>query len=150
VVIPFRAARDDGRRVRNLAAAVNALSDQSFPRQRYRIVVAEGDAVPRWRHLFDPACDAYVFVPCPGRFSKSWTVNAGVALGAGAAGLICVLDGDILVDSDFIGRGSPALKGRAPQRTCHFVTCCSSTSGRAFARSAPAASKAGHGLTTAG
>ncbi|MEU2180873.1 glycosyltransferase [Streptomyces thermolilacinus] len=104
VVIPFRAADDATGRVRNLAAVLNALADQSHPRQRYRVVVVESDERPRWREVFTDACDAYVFAPDPGRFNKSWTVNVGVVHGARPTELVCVLDGDILVDRDFIAR----------------------------------------------
>ncbi|GGZ06885.1 glycosyltransferase [Streptomyces nitrosporeus] len=104
VVIPFRAPDDATGRVRNLAAVLNALADQSHPRERYRVVVVESDSRPRWRDLFSDACDAYVFAPDHGRFNKSWTVNVGVVHGARPAELLCVLDGDILVDRDFVGR----------------------------------------------
>ncbi|MFL3866945.1 hypothetical protein LT966_10035 [Streptomyces griseobrunneus] len=104
VVIPFRAPDDATGRVRNLAAVLNALADQSHPRDRYRVVVVESDSRSRWRDLFADACDAYVFAPDPGRFNKSWTVNVGVVHGARPAELVCVLDGDILVDRDFVAR----------------------------------------------
>ncbi|MEU2572904.1 glycosyltransferase [Streptomyces anulatus] len=104
VVIPFRAPDDATGRVRNLAAVLNALADQSHPRERYRVVVVESDSRPRWRELFADACDAYVFAPDQGRFNKSWTVNVGVVHGARPAELVCVLDGDILVDRDFVAR----------------------------------------------
>ncbi|WP_329158214.1 galactosyltransferase-related protein [Streptomyces anulatus] len=104
VVIPFRAPDDATGRVRNLAAVLNALADQSHPRDRYRVVVVESDSRPRWRELFADACDAYVFAPDQGRFNKSWTVNVGVVHGARPAELVCVLDGDILVDRDFVAR----------------------------------------------
>ncbi|MFD3971821.1 glycosyltransferase [Streptomyces cyaneofuscatus] len=104
VVIPFRASDDATGRVRNLAAVLNALADQSHPRERYRVVVVESDSRPRWRELFADACDSYVFAPDHGRFNKSWTVNVGVVHGARPAELVCVLDGDILVDRDFIAR----------------------------------------------
>ncbi|MFH9294108.1 glycosyltransferase [Streptomyces sp. NPDC017520] len=104
VVIPFRAPDDATGRVHNLAAVLNALADQSHPRDRYRVIVVESDSRPRWRDLFADACDAYVFAPDHGRFNKSWTVNVGVVHGARPAELLCVLDGDILVDRDFVGR----------------------------------------------
>ncbi|MFE0701459.1 glycosyltransferase [Streptomyces sp. NPDC058872] len=104
IVIPFRAPDDATGRVRNLAAVLNALADQSHPRDRYRVVVVESDELPRWREVFADACDTYVFAPDPGRFNKSWTVNVGVVHGARPAELVCVLDGDILVDRDFVSR----------------------------------------------
>lgn len=104
VVIPFRAAQNARDRVRNLAAVLNALADQSHPRDRYRVIVVESDAQAQWRELFADACDQYVFAPSPGPFNKSWAVNVGVVHGASPAELICVLDGDILVDHHFIER----------------------------------------------
>ncbi|MBB1242901.1 glycosyltransferase family 2 protein [Streptomyces durbertensis] len=118
VVIPFRAPDDVTGRVRNLAAVLNALADQSHPRDRYRVVVVESDARPRWRELFADACDSYVFAPDPGRFNKSWTVNVGVVHGARPAELVCVLDGDILVDRDFVARAVERF--RQPGTQAHW------------------------------
>lgn len=118
VVIPFRASDDATGRVRNLAAVLNALADQSHPRERYRVVVVESDSVPRWRRLVADACDAYVFAPDHGRFNKSWTVNVGVVHGARPAELVCVLDGDILVDRDFVARAVERF--RRPGTQAHW------------------------------
>ncbi|MFJ6623235.1 glycosyltransferase [Kitasatospora sp. NPDC091335] len=118
VVIPFRAPDDSTGRVRNLAAVLNALSDQSHPRERYRVVVVENDERPRWRDLFTDACDTYLFAPDSGRFNKSWTVNVGVVHGARPAELVCVLDGDILVDRDFVARAVERF--REPGTQAHW------------------------------
>jgi GT2 family glycosyltransferase len=104
VVIPFHAADDTTGRLRNLAATLNALNDQSHPRDRYRVVVVETDTEPRWRDHVADACDVYVFGRNPGRFNKSWAVNVGVVHGARPADAVCVLDADILVDHDFVER----------------------------------------------
>ncbi len=140
VVIPFRAPDDATGRVRNLAAVLNALADQSHPRDRYRVVVVESDSRSRWRDLFADACDAYVFAPDPGRFNKSWTVNVGVVHGARPAELVCVLDGDILVDRDFVARAVERFARPGPRPTGRSRTCSSSTPPPAPGPSAPAAS----------
>jgi hypothetical protein len=104
IVIPFRAPSHAAERARNIAAVLNGIAHQSYPRDRYRVVVVESDEQPRWKSLLEGACDRYVFAPCAGPFNKSWTVNAGVVHGALEAEIICILDGDILVDHDFIER----------------------------------------------
>ncbi|RAJ38353.1 galactosyltransferase-like protein [Kitasatospora sp. SolWspMP-SS2h] len=118
VVIPFRAPDGATGRTRNLAAVLGALADQSHPRERYRVVVVETDRRPRWRRLFADACDSYVFAPDDGRFNKSWTVNVGVVHGARPAELVCVLDGDILVDRDFVARAVERF--RQPGTQAHW------------------------------
>ncbi|MEU2118016.1 galactosyltransferase-related protein [Streptomyces sp. NPDC016459] len=118
VVIPFRAPDGATGRVRNLAAVLNALADQSHPRERYRVVVVESDERPHWDRMFTDACDSYVFAPDPGRFNKSWTVNVGVVHGARPAELVCVLDGDILVDRDFVARAVERF--RQPGTQAHW------------------------------
>ena len=104
VVIPFRATLQGQDRVVNLAAVLNALSHQTYPREKYRIIVVESDSEPRWQQLFSRYCDRYLFAPCSGPFNKSWTVNVGVVHGARPTELVCIIDGDILVDHDFISR----------------------------------------------
>lgn len=104
IVIPFRATPDSQDRVVNLAAVLNALSHQTHPREKYRIIVVESDGEPRWREQFARYCDRYLFAPCPGLFNKSWTVNVGVVHGARPSELVCIMDGDMLVDHDFISR----------------------------------------------
>jgi hypothetical protein len=126
VVIPFRAEDDSCGRARNLAACLAALSDQAYLRSRYRIVVAESDDQPRWRDSFVGFVDGYVFARNSGPFNKSWTVNCGVAHGGGPDSLVCILDADILVDSDFISRnvsrfGDDTLQGHWPHRTMLFA-----------------------------
>ena len=118
VVIPFRAPDGATGRTRNLAAVLGALADQSHPRERYRVVVVEADERPHWQRLFADACDSYVFAPDDGRFNKSWTVNVGVVHGARPAELICVLDGDILVDRDFVARAVDRF--REPGTQAHW------------------------------
>lgn len=118
VVIPFRDSAPHGVRIRNLAAVLASLSDQSHPRDRYRIVVVESDAERRWQHLIESACDQYLFARNPGLFNKSWAVNAGVVHAAQPTDAICVLDGDVLVDRDFIERA--VRRFRLPGAPVHW------------------------------
>ncbi|MFC8849480.1 MULTISPECIES: glycosyltransferase [unclassified Micromonospora] len=133
VIIPFRAADDTTGRVRNLAATLNALHDQTHPRHRYRVVVVETDSRPRWRDLLAEACDVYVFARDPGRFNKSWAVNCGVVHGARPADAVCVLDADILVDRDFVARAVnrfqvPGTQAHWPFEDMLFLDAASSLS----------------------
>lgn len=104
VVIPFRADPHDPRRLRNLAAVLRSLNDQTRARNTYRIVVVETDGSPRGQELIEPWCDRYIFAMKEGRFNKAWAVNIGVTHDRPAAGVVCLLDADILVDRDFIER----------------------------------------------
>jgi hypothetical protein len=121
VVIPFRDRDAGGERLRNLLACLHALADQSVPRSRYRLVVVESDAAPRWRDLIEPLVDRYLFAYNPGRFNKPWAVNAGVVHASGRPQAICVLDADVLADRDFVGRNArrfaaPGTMGHRPYR----------------------------------
>lgn len=106
IVIPFRDADTGGRRLRNLIACLLSLRDQSFPRERYRVTVVETDEVPRWREQVTRFADHYLFARKRGAFNKSWAVNAGVTNSPGQAEVVCVLDGDVLADRDFIARNA--------------------------------------------
>lgn len=132
VVVPFRASDPHDGRARNLAACVAGLADQDLPRDRYRIVVVESDTEPRWRSTLEPHVDRYVFAFNPGPFNKSWTVNCGVVHGGGPDELVCVLDGDVLPDADFLSRGAgrfaqdPTLQVHWPYRDIIFADPASS------------------------
>jgi hypothetical protein len=104
VIIPFRDRDSAGTRALNLAACLHALNDQSYPRDRYRIVVVETDDAPRWRDVLGAACDAYIFCRNPRLFNKAWAVNVGVVHGGRPTKVVCVLDADILVDHSFVER----------------------------------------------
>ncbi len=105
IVIPFRDRSEGGsERLRNLLACLKALGDQSLDRGAYRIVVIETDSEPRWREVIEPLCDDYLFACKPGPFNKSWAVNAATVHTRGGGDLVCVLDGDVLVDRDFVRR----------------------------------------------
>lgn len=130
IIIPFRAAAGDGR-ARNLAACLAALDDQSVPRRDYRVVVVESDSRPRWREVFEPLADTYLFARNPGRFNKSWAVNCGAVHGGAPDDLVCVLDADMLVGADFIARAVAAfdddtLQGHWPFRDVVFADADSS------------------------
>ncbi|WP_326770467.1 glycosyltransferase (plasmid) [Streptomyces sp. NBC_01591] len=110
VVIPFRDRDTDGTRLRNLLACLLSLGDQSFPRERFRVVVVESDDRPRWREVIEPYVDQYLFAPKPDTFNKSWAVNAGVVHTGGEAEAICILDADVLTDRDFVARNVARLR----------------------------------------
>jgi GT2 family glycosyltransferase len=126
IVIPFREADQSTMRGRNLAACLSALNDQTHPRERYRVVVVESDREARWRDRFASACDEYLFAHNPGLFNKSWAVNVGVVHAATPANLLCLLDGDILVDRGFVARNVarfqvPGTQGHWPFRDVLFL-----------------------------
>jgi hypothetical protein len=132
VVIPFRSAdRRDGR-ARNLAACLAALHDQDLPRDRYRIVVVESDAEPRWASLFEAHVDRYVFAYNPGPFNKAWAVNCGVVHAGGPDEFVCILDGDVLPSAGFLTGGlarfadDDTLQGHWPYRDIVFCDARSS------------------------
>lgn len=121
IVVPFRDRDTGGARLRNLLACLHALRDQSFPRDRYQVTVVESDDHPRHREAILPLADHYVFAPKAGAFNKSWTVNAGVMHTPGRNEVLCILDGDVLADRDFVARNaerftSPGVGGHLPYR----------------------------------
>jgi hypothetical protein len=121
IVVPFRDRDTGGARLRNLLACLLALRDQSFPRHGYQVTVVESDDHPRHREAILPLADNYVFAPKAGPFNKSWTVNAGVVHTTGRNEVLCILDGDVLADRDFIARNaerfqSPGVGGHLPYR----------------------------------
>jgi hypothetical protein len=132
VVIPFRASDPHDGRARNLAACLAGLADQDLPRDQYRTVVVESDAEPRWQSALEPHVDCYLFAFNPGPFNKAWAVNCGVVHGGGPDELVCVLDGDVLPDADFLSRGAgrfeqdPTLQVHWPYRDIIFADPASS------------------------
>ncbi|MGW0781251.1 glycosyltransferase [Streptomyces sp. NPDC002913] len=106
VVIPFRDRDTGGLRLRNLMACLLSLADQSYPRDRYQIVVVETDDKPRWREVLEPHVDHHIFAPKSSSFNKSWAVNVGVLNAPGRAEAICILDADVLADREFVARNA--------------------------------------------
>lgn len=126
VVVPFRDRSSGGQRARNTLACLRSLRDQSVPAGEMHIVVVESDDRPRWRDRFEPVADQYLFAPSSRPFNKSWVVNVGVGMARRAADLVCVLDGDILVDRDFILRNverfdRPAAGAHLPFRDMLYL-----------------------------
>lgn len=103
VVIPFSDPHGAGR-LRNLLACLLALRDQTLPARHYRITVVELDAFPRWRSAIEPLVDDYLHIHGAGPFNKSWALNVGVRATLGRARTLCLLDADILTDSEFLER----------------------------------------------
>lgn len=121
IVVPFRDRDTGGARLRNLLACLLALRDQSFPRDKYQVTVVESDDHPRHREAILPFADNYVFAPKAGPFNKSWTVNVGVVHTTGRNEVLCILDGDVLADRDFVARNAerfqePGVGGHLPYR----------------------------------
>lgn len=115
VVVPVRARPEDTGRLRNTVAALTAANRQTLDRSRYVLVAVEQDTEPRCRALIEDLVDEYLFAPNPGAFNKSWALNIGVAAGRNAT-YLCLLDADILVETDHFDRmvadlsqGPPAL-----------------------------------------
>lgn len=104
IVIPFRDRTPTRSRLRNVLACVRALRDQSADRSTYRVVVVEADTEPRWEREVTAVADEYLHLRASGHFNKAWAVNVGVVQRAAGAELVCVLDGDVLVDRDFVAR----------------------------------------------
>jgi hypothetical protein len=125
IIIPFRDQGSDRGRLRNLLACLTALRDQSYPRSGYRVTVVESDKIPRWRPIIASYADHYLFAPDPGPFNKSWTVNVGVVHSPGRPEVICILDGDVLADRNFVARNTDRL--RHPGTGAHLTyrnMCC--------------------------
>lgn len=127
VVIPFQDRAAEQARLRNLLACLLTLGDQSYPRQRYRVVVVESDDEPRYRDLIEPLVDEYIFAPKAGLFNKSWAINVGVVRAAGTAEAVCLLDGDVLADREFIARNAerfrrPGTAGHLTYRNMHCLS----------------------------
>ncbi|MFH9725970.1 galactosyltransferase-related protein [Streptomyces sp. NPDC017254] len=115
VVIPVRAHPSDTGRARNAVAAVASAVRQDLDRSAYRVVVVEQDVRPRMDRYLADLVDAYLFLPNPGAFNKSWALNAGAAAFPGTRHL-CFHDADMVVERDHLSRvvaclddGPPAL-----------------------------------------
>ncbi len=121
VVIPFRDRSADQCRLRNMLACLSAFADQSLPRPEYRLVVVELDSEPRHAELIRQRADCYVFLPCTGHFNKAWGVNAGVVQAGSDSEILCICDGDILVDRDFLERNLSKFSARGHQ--AHWPFC---------------------------
>ncbi|MET7685079.1 galactosyltransferase-related protein [Streptomyces sp. NPDC005423] len=106
IVIPFRDRSEERTRARNLVACLAALGDQTVPRDRYHVTVVESDSAPRWRETVLKYADEWLFAFSDRPFNKCWTVNCGVAHARRRAPYLCVLDGDALVDRDFVRRNT--------------------------------------------
>lgn len=104
VVVPFRDRDPEHPRLQNLLACLAALNDQTTDRGEYAVTVVESDSEPRWQQIVEPLADDYLFAYNEGPFNKSWAVNVGVVESAAQTATVCVLDGDALVDRDFVRR----------------------------------------------
>ena len=93
-------------------------------------MVVESDDVPRYRELIEPLVDDYLFAPKAELFNKSWAVNVGVVNAAGSAEVVCILDGDVLADREFIARNAARFqqRGTAGHLTYRNMFCLSPAS----------------------
>ncbi|WP_394843185.1 hypothetical protein LZC95_39810 [Pendulispora brunnea] len=125
VIIPFRDRDTHGTRLRNLFACLLALQDQSVARDEYRVVVIESDRSARWRDAVEPYVDEYLFAPKAGAFNRSWAINVAVVNAADDSELLCILDGDVLVDRDYIARNVARLQlpGTGAHLTYRDMSC---------------------------
>jgi hypothetical protein len=146
IIVPFRDRSGDHARLRNLLACLLALRDQSYPRSGYRVTVVEADDVPRWRDVIAPLADHYLFAEDPGPFNKSWAVNVGAVHSPGRPEVLCILDGDVLADRDFIARNASRFRncGTGGHLTYRNMLCLDSAAsswaiGARLSRQAPQA-----------
>lgn len=102
VIMGVRAHQDEPLRLRNAVACLQALNHQSLERWRYRIVAVEQDEQPRVKEHILPYVDQYIFAYNPGAYNRSWGFNIGVVKVADADTILCLIDADLLVQSDFL------------------------------------------------
>jgi glycosyltransferase involved in cell wall biosynthesis len=102
VVMGIRCNPSEPERLAHAKICLQALNVQSLPRWRYRIVVVEQDEMPRLETELKPFVDKYVFAYNPGPYNRGWGFNIGAVR---AGGVLCLIDADLLVASDFLQRG---------------------------------------------
>ncbi|GAA3820136.1 glycosyltransferase family 2 protein [Streptomyces chiangmaiensis] len=114
VVIPYRSTPDNPLRARNLGAVLSALEHQTAERSSYQITVVEESDVPTVSTRPGTAVDNYIHVEYTGPFNRALAMNRGAEQAADDS-ILCLLDGDILPDRDFILRNA-ARVSQAPGR----------------------------------
>jgi decaprenyl-phosphate phosphoribosyltransferase len=117
VVLTIRASFHQPERVRNIIACLHALNQQDLHRGTYWIVAVEQDREPRLEAALRPLTDRYVFACDLGPFNRSRGLNIGARY-APAGSVLCLIDADLLVPSDFLSRSLehmyPARPALAP------------------------------------
>lgn len=106
VIIPFRASDDNPLRARNLTAVLSALKHQTLHRDRYRIILVEEATKSGVPPSVMADVDHYIQIPYDGPFNKSQAINRGAAEGVSEGDTLCLLDGDILPDPEFLLRNA--------------------------------------------
>ena len=114
VVIGMRAMPGEAQRRRNAVACLRALNLQDLPRWRYRIIVVEQDRTSQLEATLAPLADRYLFAYNAGPYNRGWAFNIGAALPASRAGVLCLIDADILVPPDFLRQGLEAVQAGRP------------------------------------
>lgn len=104
VVMGLRVPPDDEHRLRNALICLQALNVQSLERERYRIVVVEQDDSPKLRDAVLPYVDDYSFARNPDAYNRGWAFNIAATLPFAATGILCLIDGDLLVGPTFLSK----------------------------------------------
>ncbi len=112
VIVGVRVHPREPERLRNALACLNALSQQSIERWRYRIIVVEQDACSRCRTELGPYADSWIFAVNPGPYNRGWGFNVGACSAAARSGLLCLMDADLLAPRDFLARALDAISPR--------------------------------------
>jgi glycosyltransferase involved in cell wall biosynthesis len=105
VIMGIRASSHEPQRLRNARACLMALNLQDLQRWRYRIIVVEQDSEPRCQHELAPLADRYLFAYNAGAYNRGWAFNIGAVQPDNNSGVLCLIDADLLVPSDFLARG---------------------------------------------
>ncbi|MER6085445.1 galactosyltransferase-related protein [Streptomyces sp. NPDC001833] len=105
VVIPYRSTPDNPLRARNLVAVLSALQHQTAQHGAYRITVVEESDAPTVPTNPQMPLDNYIHVPYTGPFNRALAMNRGAQQAADGS-ILCLLDGDILPDEEFILRNA--------------------------------------------
>lgn len=112
VIVGLRLPPSQPERSRNALAVLQSLAAQDLERSRYRVVVVEQDLVSRAAD--DMAClsDEWIFAFNPGAYNRGWGFNVGARRAEGE--VLCLLDADLLVPSQFLGRAMEMVGATRP------------------------------------
>lgn len=105
IVVCIRLGEHMPERIRNFQACMQALNDQTVPRDRYEIWVCEEGPKPYAESAIDPVWDEYIFRYSKAPFNRSRALNEGArASKARARDFLCLMDADLLVDGKWVKR----------------------------------------------
>jgi N-terminal domain of galactosyltransferase len=107
IIIPFRTSDLTPLRTANLTAVVEALSHQSIDRGLYGITVVEESSNSRVPAAVFESVDKHLQIPNDGPFNKALAINSAVSESvADLDTVLCLLDGDIFPDEEFVARNA--------------------------------------------